>query len=179
MTKRPPKKHALVLGALSLAMLGMAYASVPLYRLICQKTGFGGTPQVARTISDGTINRTIRVQFVANVHRNLPWTFMPKQHEVTVKLGENFLAYYFAKNNSTRPIVGMATYNVSPDKAGIYFSKVQCFCFEEQMLAPGDSMDMPVLFYIDPALDKDSSLKNLTTVTLSYTFFEYKSSKIK
>jgi cytochrome c oxidase assembly protein subunit 11 len=179
MGQQPPEKQALVLGALSLAMLGMAYASVPLYRLICQKTGFGGTPQVAHTISNETVSRTINVQFVANVHRNLPWTFTPKQHEVKVKLGENFLAYYFAKNNGARPIVGMATYNVSPDKAGIYFSKVQCFCFEEQLLTPGQSMDMPVLFYIDPTMDKDPNLKGVTTVTLSYTFFEYKKPKNK
>jgi cytochrome c oxidase assembly protein subunit 11 len=171
---QPPKKHALVLGVLSMAMLGMAYASVPLYRLICQKTGFGGTPQIRLSASQEVLNRTIKVQFVANVHRNLPWAFSPKQHEVTVRLGENFLAYYFAQNNSTKPIVGMATYNVSPDKAGIYFSKVQCFCFEQQLLSPGQSMDMPVLFYIDPEMDKDPNLKGVTTVTLSYTFFEYK-----
>jgi cytochrome c oxidase assembly protein subunit 11 len=169
-----PKKVGFILTAISLAMLGMAYAAVPLYRLICQKTGFGGTPQVAVSASNVTTNRTIKVQFTATVHRDLPWTFFPKQHEITVKLGQNFLVHFVAQNNSQRPIVGMATYNVSPDKAGIYFNKVQCFCFDEQLLQPGESVDMPVLFYVDPDMDKDHNLDGVTTITLSYTFFEYK-----
>lgn len=166
---------AIILGAVIAGMLALSYASVPLYRLICQKTGFGGTPQKAILTSDKIVqDHEITVQFVANVHRDLPWEFRPVQHEIKLKIGENGLAYYFARNKSAMPIIGMATYNVSPDKAGIYFNKVQCFCFEQQLLKPGQGMEMPVLFFVDPEFAKDPNTKDLKTITLSYTFFEYK-----
>lgn len=158
-----------------IVMLGLAYASVPLYRLICQKTGFGGTPQKSLLASDMIAgDREITVQFVANTHRNLPWKFRPLQNEIKVRIGENKLAYYYAENISEQPIIGMATYNVSPDKAAIYFNKVQCFCFEQQLLKPKQGMEMPVLFFLNPEFAKDPNLKDVKTITLSYTFFEYR-----
>ncbi len=169
---------AIILVGITVFMLAVAFASVPLYRLICQKTGFGGTPQKALAISNTVVQgREIIVQFTANTHRDLPWGFRPMQHESKVKIGENGLAYYYAENKSERPIVGMATYNVSPDKAAIYFNKVQCFCFEQQKLNPGQGMEMPVLFFLDPEFAKDPALKDVKTITLSYTFFEYKKRK--
>lgn len=173
--KKKDSNLAIILIFLCAAMLGLAYASVPLYRLICQKTGFGGTPQVAISASTHlSSSREIVVQFVANTHRDLPWKFNPLQHEMRIKIGENKLAYYKAENQAPYPIIGMATYNVSPDKAAIYFNKVQCFCFEQQRLEPGQAMDMPVLFFIDPEFEKDPGLKDVKTITLSYTFFQYK-----
>ena len=169
------KNLPIILVAVVISMLGLAYASVPLYRLICQKTGFGGTPQKAFAVSDQIEgSREITVQFVANTHRNLPWKFKPLQNEIKVRIGENKLAYYFAENISDLPVIGMATYNISPDKAAIYFNKVQCFCFEQQLLKPKQGMEMPVLFFLNPEFAKDPGLKDVKTITLSYTFFEYK-----
>lgn len=165
---------AVILAGITVFMLAVAFASVPLYRLICKKTGFGGTPQVALAASNKMIDREITIQFTASTHRDLPWGFRPMQHETKIKIGENGLAYFYAENKSDKPIIGMATYNVSPDKAAIYFNKVQCFCFEQQKLNPGQGMEMPVLFFLDPEFAKDPSLKDVKTITLSYTFFEYK-----
>lgn len=155
-------------------MLGFAYASVPLYRLFCQKTGFAGTPRVVKAIPKKSSSKTIRVQFVANTNRDLPWVFYPLQNEITLKIGESSMAYYYAENKSSEPIIGMATYNVSPDKAGYYFNKIHCFCFEQQLLKPGEKMQMPLLFFIDPDFLDDPLTKDLPIITLSYTFFRYK-----
>ncbi len=170
------KRFAYILALVSLGMLGLSFAAVPLYRLICQKTGFGGTPQVglfkaALPLQD----HFVTVTFTATTSRDLPWAFTPKNHQLTAKIGEPTLTSYRAKNLSQRPIVGMATYNVSPDKTGIYFGKIQCFCFEPQKLDPGQEMDMPVLFTISPDILKDPLTANVKRITLSYTFFEYKS----
>lgn len=158
-------------------MLGLAYASVPLYKVFCQRTGFGGTPKIGRFANGKVVNREITVNFVANTHRDLPWEFKPLQRKITLKIGESGLAFYYAKNISDKPIVGMATYNVSPDIAGQYFSKIDCFCFEEQLLGAGEGMDMPVQFFIDPEFANDSMLKDLKEITLSYTFFVFKGKK--
>jgi cytochrome c oxidase assembly protein subunit 11 len=163
----------IVLGGLVATMLVLAYASVPLYRLFCQKTGFGGTTQVAKSASTQVVEREIVVHFNADTHRDLPWKFRPLQTEIKVKVGENALAFYEAHNWSDKPIVGMATYNVSPDKAGIYFNKVACFCFEEQVLSPQQTVEMPVQFFIDPDFAKDPDLKDVNSITLSYTFFRF------
>ncbi len=160
-------------------MFALAFASVPLYKVFCQKTGFGGTPKINTEKSSKTVNREIGVRFIANTHRDLPWEFSPMQHTVRLKIGENGLAYYKVKNVSQKPIVGMATYNVSPDVAGQYFNKVFCFCFAEQKLEPGESMEMPVQFFIDPAFADDPLLKNIEEITLSYTFFEFNKTKKK
>jgi cytochrome c oxidase assembly protein subunit 11 len=153
-------------------MVGLSFAAAPLYRLFCQLTGFGGTPNVA-TAPDTTkvSDRTIAVRFDANVNPALPWTFRPEQLEVRVRLGEPTLAYYKAVNQSDRAVTGTATFNVTPYKAGIYFSKIECFCFTEQRLAAHQSADMPVQFFVDPEIFSDPNTRDVTAITLSYTFF--------
>lgn len=158
-----------------LGMSILAYASVPLYRLFCQKTGYGGTTQVAIAPTGDVRERYIRVQFNADVNPGLPWRFVPQQQEMTVRVGESALAFYEAENLSDKPIKGMAVYNVTPDKAGIYFNKVECFCFIEQTLQPGKTVQMPVQFFIDPSFADDKNVDDITTITLSYTFFPFKS----
>lgn len=174
--KQPKKdpKTGIILASLFLGMFGFAYLCVPLYRMFCQKTGYGGTPKIVQFHSTKTANRIIKVQFVANVHRDLRWKFTPLQHETTIKVGQNALAFYRAENLTEKPIIGMATYNVTPEKAGQYFSKVACFCFERQLLYPNQAMDMPVQFYIDPEIIQDPDLDDVKLITLSYTFFEVK-----
>lgn len=163
-----------ILLSISLAMLALSYAAVPLYQMFCQKTGYGGTTQRATALPTRQENRLITVRFNSDTHRNLPWRFVPLQQQITVKVGEVGLAFYQAENHSPEPVVGMATYNVTPDKAGIYFNKVDCFCFVEQRLEPGQIVDMPVQFFLDPDLVKDERLNDVTTITLSYTFFRLK-----
>ncbi len=164
----------LAIGLLGLVagMAGLAYASVPLYRLFCQVTGYGGTTQAAAAApgSSGEA-RLITVRFDAMVSPSLPWTFEPVVRAVEVKLGEDHLATYRATNLSDRPAAGMATFNVTPHKAGLYFNKIACFCFDRQVLEPGQSVEMPVSFYVDPALAGDPNLDEVKTITLSYTFF--------
>lgn len=168
------KTTGVLLAFLAAGMLGFAFAAVPLYRMFCQKTGFGGTTQRAENLSQEVVNRQLNVRFNADVHRDLPWRFRPTQVQIQVQVGENAMTYYESENYSREPIVGMATYNVTPDKAGIYFRKVQCFCFDEQTLHPGQKVEMPVLFYIDPEFATDPNMADVHTITLSYTFFRYK-----
>lgn len=156
----------------ALLFMGAAtWAAVPLYRMFCQVTGFGGTPmraeQAPKTISD----RTIAVRFDANVTPGMPWTFEPVQRTVEVKIGENALVFYRAQNNSNVPVKGTASFNVSPDNAGAFFAKIECFCFQEQTLAPGESIDMPVSFFVDPAILQDRDAHVIREITLSYTFY--------
>lgn len=158
------------------AMVGLTYASVPLYAMFCTLTGFGGATRVAEGApgaAPGSDHR-ITVSFDANVAPGLAWSFAPKQRDMTVEIGASSLAYYEAKNLAAAETHGNAAYNVSPPQAGAYFVKMQCFCFEEQVLAAGETMPMPVAFYIDPAILEDPDLKSLTTITLSYTFFPAK-----
>jgi len=160
-------------------MLGLAYAAVPLYQAFCRATGFAGTPLVAEAGDRAVIARTIDVRFDSNVDPNLAWRFEPEQRVVRVKLGEQKLVYFRATNVSQRPIVGTATYNVTPESSAPWFNKLQCFCFTEQLLQPGQSVDMPVLFFVDPDMDKDRRFDNIRTVTLSYTFYEAKTERAK
>jgi cytochrome c oxidase assembly protein subunit 11 len=152
-------------------MVGLAYAAVPLYKLYCQTTGFGGTTQRAEKAPDVVLDQTIRVRFDANTAPSLAWTFVPVQNTLDVKIGQSTLAFYRATNNSDRPLKGTATFNVTPDAAGIHFNKIECFCFTEQTLAPGETAEMPVTFYIDPNIVTDEDAQNVTSITLSYTFF--------
>ena len=152
-------------------MLGLTAASVPLYRLFCQVTGYGGTTQVAQAAPATAALRTIKVRFNADVDPALPWAFEPGQREVVVRLGEQHLAYFRARNRADRPITGQATYNVTPDKVGAYFAKIACFCFDEQVLQPDEAVDMPVSFFVDPAILDDPNAREVRTITLSYTFF--------
>ncbi len=173
---RPPRhgRTALVLSLAVAGMLGLSYASVPLYELFCKVTGYAGTTQradAADAPADAVSDRTFTVQFDANTAGDLPWTFRPEQRAVTVRAGEQKLVFYKAVNNTSRPVTGRATFNVTPDKSGQYFVKIACFCFEEQTLQPGQSVDMPVTFYVDPAVLKDRNLDEVKTITLSYTFF--------
>lgn len=163
---------AFVAAAVVVGMLGVAYAAVPLYQLFCQVTGYGGTTQRAELIDVRAIERPMNVRFVANVHRDMPWQFKPTQVSQTLKIGEQGLAYFEAYNPTDQTVVGRATYNVAPHKAGGYFSKVDCFCFTEQILRPGERVEMPVVYFIDPDLDDDINLREVTEVTLSYTFFK-------
>jgi cytochrome c oxidase assembly protein subunit 11 len=158
-------------------MLGLTAASVPLYRLFCQVTGYGGTTQIAGALPDEPLAQTIKVRFNADVDPALPWSFRPLEREIEVRLGEQHLAFYRARNHSDRAVVGQAVYNVTPFKAGVYFDKIACFCFDEQRLAPGEEVDMPVSFFIDPALLDDPNTRDLTTITLSYTFFRLEAAR--
>lgn len=162
---------AVILSGVILGMVGLTAASVPLYRLFCQVTGYGGTTQVADDVAPGALEQTIQVRFDASVSSELPWHFQPVEREIEVRIGEEYLAFYQAVNTSDRPIVGSATFNVTPHKAGPYFSKIACFCFTEQVLQPGEAVDMPVSFFVDPAILDDANTKDLPTITLSYTFF--------
>lgn len=153
------------------AMVAMAYASVPLYRLLCQATGYGGTTQRADAAPARSLARELTVEFDANRGGGLPWTFEPVQRRVRVRIGEEALVHYRARNDSGAAVAGAAVFNVTPDKVGKYFSKIQCFCFVEQTLAAGETVDMPVVFFIDPAIVGDEDLKELKTITLSYTFY--------
>lgn len=163
--------------ALVLGMGGLAYASVPLYQLFCQVTGYGGTTQQVES-ADGiqVIDREINVRFDANTASNLNWKFTPAKREITARLGEKVVINYFAENLSDEPIVGMASFNVTPQSAGVYFNKIECFCFTDTYIEPGQKLEMPVLFFVDPDMDQEETMKRLKTITLSYTFFESETS---
>lgn len=152
-------------------MVGLAFASVPLYRLFCQVTGFGGTTMVAESAPDVVLDRTVTVKFDSNTSRNINWAFKPEKREETVRLGQQGLIAYIAKNRADIPTAGTATYNVTPVKVGQYFHKIQCFCFGEQVLEPGQEMSMPVLYFVDPKMNEDPEMADVQTITLSYTFF--------
>ncbi|MGH6895918.1 MAG: cytochrome c oxidase assembly protein [Geminicoccaceae bacterium] len=171
--QRAPGKTLTValLASVVIGMLGLTAAAVPLYRLFCQVTGYGGTTQRAEAAPDRELEQTIRVRFNADIDPDLPWSFQPEQRQIEVQIGEQNLAFYRARNRSDHPIVGQAVYNVTPFKAGPYFSKIACFCFEEQVLQPGEEVDMPVSFYVDPAILTDPNTQDVHTITLSYTFF--------
>jgi cytochrome c oxidase assembly protein subunit 11 len=160
------------LSLIVLFMLGLTAVSVPLYRVFCQATGYEGTTQRAAAAPTKMLDRTIEVRFDSAVNPLLPWRFKPNQRSVTLHIGETGMASYHAENLGATPITGTATYNVQPDKIGKYFVKIQCFCFSEQTLKPGEAVDMPVIFYIDPKIAADRELDDVTSVTLSYTFFK-------
>lgn len=147
------------------------WASVPLYRIFCQVTGYGGTPMRAEKAPDKASDRTILIRFDANVTPGMPWEFEPAQRTLEVKIGENALAFYRAHNTSDQVIKGSASYNVSPDAAGAFFGKIECFCFTEQTLQPGESVDMPLSFFVDPSILEDREAVHIKEITLSYTFY--------
>jgi cytochrome c oxidase assembly protein subunit 11 len=162
---------AVICGGIVLGMVGMAYAAVPLYDLFCRVTGYGGTTQLAQYDPGQILDREVTVRFDASTENGFAWEFEPLQKEMTVRLGETALAFYRATNNTSQPVTGIASYNVSPFKVGPYFAKLECFCFNEQTLQPGQSMDMPVIFFVDPELNDAGHLDDIKTMTLSYTFF--------
>ncbi len=173
--RQEKRKWRLVYGLAVLVglMVGLTYASVPLYDLFCRTTGFGGTPQQTATAPppDQIKERTVLVTFNADVNGAMPWDFKPEVQSMRVRLGETKLIHYQARNNGSVPIVGTSTYNVQPDRAGPFFNKIQCFCFAEQRLEPGQSMSFPVEFFVDPSLVDDPKYNDVTEITLSYTFF--------
>ena len=152
-------------------MLGMSYAAVPLYRMFCQATGYGGTPQIRGAAAPGETAGHIEIRFDANTSPSLPWRFTPGERVVSVALGQDRLAYYVGLNKGDRPITGLATYNVSPEKAAPFFHKTACFCFNEQTLAPGEEMQFPLSFWVDPAIATNPDTRDVKSITLSYTFF--------
>lgn len=166
------RRLALVLGGAAFGMVGLAYASVPLYQLFCQVTGYGGTTKTAAAAPGVLGDVEIDVTFNADTDRDLAWRFEPLQGRVTVRAGESALAFYRADNLGEVPIVGSATFNVTPQVAGAYFNKIDCFCFEEQYLEPGASAELPVQFFVDPAIADDPDTAGIRTITLSYTFFD-------
>ena len=161
--------------AIAAVMTGLAFASEPLYRIFCEVTGYGGTTRIAEApkAADGMAisNHAVTVRFDSTVNSRLPWRFVPVQSEIRLKLGQESLAFFEATNTSDEPIVGTATFNVTPFKAGSYFNKIQCFCFTEQVLRPGETAQMPVTFFVDPEMIKDANTRDVHTITLSYTFF--------
>ncbi|PPR18850.1 MAG: Cytochrome c oxidase assembly protein CtaG [Alphaproteobacteria bacterium MarineAlpha9_Bin7] len=167
----------LSLAALVVGMVGLSYAAVPLYDLFCRATGYGGTTMVATEVPNQIGEREMTVRFNADVNRDLPWRFHPVKGSVTVRLGEPTLAFYRVENTSDRLMVGTAAYNVTPLTAGEYFSKIDCFCFTEQVLQPGEVAELPVSFFVDPSIADDPKMDRINTLTLSYTFFEVGNSK--
>ena len=162
----------LALVLLVVGMVGVSFAAVPLYDLFCRATGYGGTTKVATELPKRIGEREMTVRFNADVNRDLPWRFRPVKGSVSVRVGEPTLAFYRVENTSDRSIVGTATYNVTPLMAAEYFSKIDCFCFTEQVLQPGESAELPVSFFVDPSIVDDPKMDRITTLTLSYTFFE-------
>lgn len=172
--KRADRRVALACLLFAATMLGSAYASVPLYQLFCKVTGYGGTTQVAAQAPHEINARQVTVRFDANVAPELAWEFMPEQRERTVNLGETALVMFRVRNLSNQDTWGTASYNVTPERTGSYFAKLQCFCFDKQHLGPGETMEMPVVFFVDSAMNSDDELDKVKTITLSYTFFAAK-----
>ena len=162
---------ALTLAGLVAGMVGLSFAAVPLYRMFCQATGFGGVPQVAEAAPDMVLDRKIKIRFDTNVDRDLPWQFEAEQRSVDVRIGESALIFFKAHNNTGKSVSGTAGFNVAPEIAGRYFTKIECFCFKQQTLAAGQSVEMPVTFFVDPNIVEDMSTKNIEEITLSYTFY--------
>ncbi|UYV38512.1 cytochrome c oxidase assembly protein [Rhodobacteraceae bacterium D3-12] len=172
-TKMDPKKKTLAMTVgVVLVMGALAWASVPFYDWFCRVTGFGGVPQTADSASDKILERTVKVRFDASQAKGFGWEFKPMQKEMELRIGETGLAFYEAHNPTDRPIAGQASYNVTPYEAGYFFNKIECFCFTEQVLQPGERVEMPVTFYVDPEMVDDRDAKFVHTITLSYTFYE-------
>ncbi|HEX4173355.1 MAG TPA: cytochrome c oxidase assembly protein [Acetobacteraceae bacterium] len=161
----------IALASIIIGMVGLSFASVPLYRMFCAVTGYGGTPQIGKQEAPGATRQLITVRFNANTYPNLPWQFRPLQEEIRLPLGDEQLAYYTARNEAKNPVTGVALYNVTPDKAGKYFHKTACFCFNQQTLAPDQKAEFPLSFWVDPEIAKDPDTADIHTITLSYTFF--------
>lgn len=163
---------ALQTGALVVVMGSLSFAAVPFYRWFCSVTGYGGATLVADAGSDVVLDQTITIRFDASLGNQMPWDFRPVAREMTIRIGETGLAFYEATNNTDRPIAGSARYNVTPDAAGGYFVKIDCFCFREQILQPGETVQMPLTFFVDPEILTNPEAKSVHTITLSYTFYE-------
>lgn len=171
-SKKAKNKTVIQTVSVVIFMGAMAWASVPFYDWFCRVTGFGGITQVAKSGSDTVLSETMKVRFDASLERNMPWEFKPAQREMEIQIGATGLAFYEAYNPTDRPVAGTASYNVTPYEAGGFFSKIDCFCFEEQILMPGERVQMPVTFFVDPEIVDDRDAKYTKVITLSYTFYE-------
>lgn len=169
--RRRNRRTALAAGVVVLGMGGLSFAAVPLYDLFCRVTGYGGTTQRGAALPAQPGEAQVTIRFNAVTHPNLPWRFQPEQASVTLRVGEEGLAFYTAENLSDRPATGIAIYNVTPEKVGRYFHKVACFCFDEQTLEPGQRVDMPVTFWVDPRIAEDPNTRDVRVITLNYSFF--------
>ena len=172
MNDRAKKKTAAQMVGVVVFMGAMAWASVPFYDWFCRVTGFGGVTQVADSGSEIVLSETVKIRFDASLERDMPWEFKPVQREIELQIGATGLAFYEAYNPTDKPVAGTASYNVTPYEAGGFFSKIDCFCFTEQKLKAGAIVDMPVSFFVDPEIAKDPNLTDVTTITLSYSFFQ-------
>jgi cytochrome c oxidase assembly protein subunit 11 len=176
---RRNRRTLVAMAGVGLAMLGLGFASVPLYRIFCEQTGFGGT--TARAAADTQVavaaGHTMSIRFDSNVQPGMPWQFYPEHRIDTVTVGAKDMAIFIAKNMSDKPVTGTASFNVTPTQAGAYFTKIQCFCFTQQTLQPGQEVRMPVLFYVDPKILKDPDNKDTQQITLSYTFYPVEQDK--
>jgi cytochrome c oxidase assembly protein subunit 11 len=168
------RRTALICSAVVVGMTGLAFAAVPLYDLFCKVTGFDGTPQIGTSGSGTILERTMTVRFDGNVAPSLGWRFEAERTEITTRIGETQTVFYKITNTSTKPVTGIATYNVQPTLAAAHFVKIQCFCFTDTTLQPGESIEAPVVFYIDPEIVQNRDLPNLKSITLSYTYFPSK-----
>jgi cytochrome c oxidase assembly protein subunit 11 len=169
--ERRNRRIALMSASVAIGMVGLAYASVPLYRMFCQVTGFGGTTQRAEQAPEQATGNIVMVRFDANTSGALDWSFHAAQTEIRTVVGEQVMAHYRATNTSSKVLTGTAVFNVSPPQAGAYFNKIQCFCFTEQTLKPGESVDMPVVYFVDPDMLQDPDAAQIKEITLSYTFY--------
>ncbi|MBO1076387.1 cytochrome c oxidase assembly protein [Roseomonas marmotae] len=167
---RRNRRTATIAGGVVAGMVGLAFASVPLYAIFCAVTGYGGTPQIGGT-APGATDQMVTVRFNANVSPNLPWKFAPSQGPAKLALGEEGMAFYHAENLAETPVTGIATYNVTPEVAGAYFHKVACFCFDEQTLEPGQKVEMPIAYWVSPEMAKDPNTRGIKTITVNYTYF--------
>lgn len=165
------KRLAGILFLVAVGMVGLSFASVPLYDLFCRVTGYGGTTQRAEVESDEVLDKQITIDFDANTSRDMPWNFKAVERKVKINIGQTGIAFYEASNPTDKTITGTASFNVTPQKVGQYFTKIDCFCFTEQTLKPGEKVDMPVTFYVDPEITRDINTQEVETITLSYTFF--------
>jgi cytochrome c oxidase assembly protein subunit 11 len=157
--------------SVALGMVGLSFAAIPLYKLFCSVTGYGGTPKIGQAAAPGRVDQTVRVRFNADTNPGLPWQFAPDTAEVTMHLGDEQVAFYHASNQARIPVTGQALYNITPEKAAKYFHKTACFCFNQQTLAAGQEMEFPVSFWVDPEIAQDPSTADVQVITLSYTFY--------
>lgn len=176
---RKNARTGLIVLAVVFGMVGLAFASVPLYSLFCRVTGFAGTTQVAADLPSEVLDRTITIKFNSETGRDMPWKFKPEMREITVRIGERGITSFSAYNPTDIPVSGTALYNVTPLKAGAYFQKIQCFCFDLQTLAPGERVSMPVLFFVDPEIANDRSMDDVSNITLSYTFYKSETEELE
>ncbi|NDA46428.1 MAG: cytochrome c oxidase assembly protein [Alphaproteobacteria bacterium] len=177
LTDRRNTRMAMSIVAVACVMLGLSFAAVPLYQLFCRATGYGGTTQVATDAPETLGSRTLTVRFDTNIASDLPWTFVPEETSMRVRTGETKTVFFKVTNHAKQKLTGLASYNVTPEAAGSWFNKISCFCFSELSVSPGETIELPVVFFLDPALEREATMAGVESVTLSYTFYAAKKAK--